>query len=82
MHMEPPASLTTDREGGFISALREIWPNVPHLLYIWHINNDIKAHYKLLWRRNIDNSAQEGGRLLSLERKSYINGTWKSLLND
>jgi hypothetical protein len=43
-----PKSIASDKAGGLINAIAEIFPGVPHLLYIWHVNNDIEAHCRRL----------------------------------
>lgn len=48
--INPPLCLSTDRAGGLLAALKTIWPNIPHVLCIWHINNDIESYCKTLFR--------------------------------
>jgi len=36
----------TDRETILIASHYEVFPRVPHLLYAWHINYNVKAKYK------------------------------------
>jgi hypothetical protein len=39
-----PNYITTDKAGGLMNAVENFFPKVPHLLYVWHINNDVEAY--------------------------------------
>jgi hypothetical protein len=41
-----PLTLTTDAAEGIRCALKVVFPDVPHLLCTWHLNNDLEAWYK------------------------------------
>ena len=41
-----PEVLVTDRDLGLIRAIRNVFPDVPHLLCIWHVNKNVLAHCK------------------------------------
>ena len=43
-----PKSITTDKGGGLMKAVEFIFPEVPHLLCIWHVNNDVEAYCRKL----------------------------------
>jgi hypothetical protein len=43
-----PKSIITDKAGGLINTAESIFPDIPYLLCIWHVNNDIKAHCREL----------------------------------
>jgi hypothetical protein len=36
--------IATDKAGGLILAVIQIFPDVPYILYIWHVNNDVKIY--------------------------------------
>jgi hypothetical protein len=48
-----PLSVTTDQAGGLLKALGEVFPEVPHLLCIWHINKRVKAWVQQHWLNEI-----------------------------
>jgi hypothetical protein len=79
MNLPRPTSITTDRAGGLLTALKEVWPEISHLLCIWHINKDVEAHCKQLWRQKFD---QQPGQVNAASRKTYVDGTWSNLLSD
>ncbi|KIX02559.1 uncharacterized protein Z518_03471 [Rhinocladiella mackenziei CBS 650.93] len=79
MSLPSPTSITTDKAGGLLAALKEVWPQIPHLICVWHVNNDVEAHCKVLWRRKYDN---QQGHMSAAERKSQVDNMWKSLLVD
>ena len=79
MSLPNPTYATTDKAGGVVSALHEVWPDIPHLLCIQHILNNIKAHYKQLWRSKYD---QQPGYGSKEERQAYIDHTQADLRND
>jgi hypothetical protein len=43
LELDPPCTLVTDLEGGFVTPIREVFPEASHLLCVWHINEDVKA---------------------------------------
>jgi hypothetical protein len=45
-----PVSITTDKAGGLLTALKIVFPTVRHLLCLWHINTDVLKYCKRLWR--------------------------------
>jgi hypothetical protein len=68
-----PKSIASDKAGGLINAIAEIFPGVPHLLYIWHVNNDIEAHCRRLWKTEIDISK---AYTTAQERAQFVQSRW------
>ena len=52
--LDLPMSITSDKAAGLILAIAEVFLNVSYLLYLWHVNNDIEAYCRKLWRTEID----------------------------
>jgi hypothetical protein len=66
---------TTDQAGGLLKALREVFPEVPHLLYIWHINKRVTAWVTQHWLDEIigPGPVQEGGESTTpKERAEFV----------
>jgi len=80
--LKAPLCLSTDRAGGLLAALKVVWPEVPHILCIWHINNDIEAHCKTLFRNEWDSKASEAAKASSTERAAFVDTTWRDLRTD
>jgi hypothetical protein len=72
--LDLPRSITTDKAGGLMNAIESIFPDVPHLLCIWHVNNDIEAHCRELWRGQISTTE---GCTTAEERAQYIQSRWE-----
>lgn len=47
-----PSTIVTDKEGGLLKSVAEVFPNSKHLLCSWHINNDVEAHVSYLCNKN------------------------------
>jgi hypothetical protein len=43
LELDLPRTIITDKEGGLITPIREMFPDTSHLLCIWYINEDITA---------------------------------------
>jgi transposase-like protein len=41
-------SITIDKAGGLARAVEKVFSEVPHLLCIWHINNNVETHCRKL----------------------------------
>jgi hypothetical protein len=67
-----PTSFTTDQAGGLLKALREVFPEVPHLLCIWHINKRVTAWVTQHWLDEIigPGPIQEGGESTTPEERA------------
>lgn len=74
-----PTSITTDKCGALISALKSIFPTVPRLLCVWHVNKNVEAHCKAEFRRLIrENEPGVGnGRLAP-----FIDAQWNDFKKD
>ena len=46
--LDLPISITSDKAAGLILAIIEVFLNISYLLYLWHVNNDIKVYCQKL----------------------------------
>jgi hypothetical protein len=69
-----PTSFTTDQAGGLLKALQEVFPEVPHLLCIWHINKRVTAWVTKHWLDEIigPGPIQEGGEATTPEQRAEL----------
>ena len=37
-----------------LASAKNVWLDVPHLIYLWHINKDLEAKCKTLFRRSFE----------------------------
>ncbi|XP_012855334.1 PREDICTED: protein FAR-RED ELONGATED HYPOCOTYL 3-like [Erythranthe guttata] len=63
-----PSAIVTDRELGLIKALENVFPTVPHLLCLWHINMNVGRRAS----RCLGNSRRRG--------TAFVVGTWQTLV--
>ncbi|XP_012828030.1 PREDICTED: uncharacterized protein LOC105949290 [Erythranthe guttata] len=63
-----PSAIVTDRELGLIKALENVFPTVPHLLCLWHINMNVGRRAS----RCLGNSRRRG--------TAFVLGTWQTLV--
>ncbi|XP_012850801.1 PREDICTED: uncharacterized protein LOC105970510 [Erythranthe guttata] len=63
-----PSAIVTDRELGPIKALENVFPTVPHLLCLWHINMNVGRRAS----RCLGNSRRRG--------TAFVLGTWQTLV--
>jgi MULE transposase domain len=63
--LEMPVSITTDKAGGLIVALKNVFPASHHLLCTVHINRDVLTYSKTTWRDELVTDV--GGDLFSIE---------------
>jgi hypothetical protein len=71
-----PKSISTDKAGGLTNAVESIFPGVPHLLYIWHVNNDVEAYCRKVWKREIDSAKAHTS---AEERSMFMESRWSDL---
>jgi len=71
-----PRSITTDKAGGLAQAVTQIFPDSPHLLCIWHINNDVEAHCRELWKKEISTTKDH---TTAEERSTFVESRWTDL---
>jgi MULE transposase domain len=64
-----PKSISTDKAGGLANAVESVFPGVPHLLCIWHVNNDVEAYCRKLWKGEIDSTK---GHTTVEERSTFM----------
>ena len=43
-HIEEPSVIVHDRDRALIRGLEAVFPGIPHLLCLWHMNEDVKAN--------------------------------------
>lgn len=74
-NLPTPESITTDKAGGVHKACSVVWPEVPHLLYRWHINKDVKRYYQKHWlMRTEDQGSNDMRKIIINEKvKKFIN---------
>ncbi|XP_012827737.1 PREDICTED: uncharacterized protein LOC105949016 [Erythranthe guttata] len=63
-----PSAIVTDRELGLIKALENVFPTVPHLLCLWHINMNVGRRAS----RCLGNSRRRG--------TAFVVGVWQTLV--
>ncbi|XP_056688195.1 protein FAR1-RELATED SEQUENCE 5-like [Spinacia oleracea] len=63
-----PSAIFTDKEGGLMRPVAEVFPNSRHLLCTWHINNDVEARVSFLCNKNKDVG------------RAFKNGVWKRIM--
>ena len=59
-----------------MNAVQNVFPGVPHLLCIWHVNNDVEAHCRKLWKTEIDSTKRQ---TTAEQRATYVESRWKDL---
>jgi hypothetical protein len=74
--LPPPLSITTDKAGGLMKAVEIIYPEVPHLLCIWHVNNDVEAYCRKLWKTEIESIKDH---TTAEERATFVDSRWTNL---
>lgn len=47
LELDLPKTIVTDKEGGLVTPIREVFPEAIHLFCIWHINEDVTAWVKI-----------------------------------
>jgi hypothetical protein len=60
-----PVSITTDKTGGLIVVLKNVFPASHHLLCTVHINQDVLTYSKTTWRDELVTDVD--GDLFSIE---------------
>jgi hypothetical protein len=73
-----PRSISTDKAGGLANAVESVFPGVPHLLCIWHVNNDVEAYCRKLWKKEIDSTKAHTS---AEERSTFVESRWSDLRN-
>lgn len=71
-----PKSIATDKAGGLINAIEIIFPEIPYVLCIWHVNNDVEAYYRKLWKREIESIKNH---TTAEERHTFMEEKWSDL---
>jgi hypothetical protein len=62
--------------GGLANTIKSVFLEVPHLLYIWHVNIDVKAYYRKLWKGEINSTK---AYITAEERSTFIESRWSDL---
>jgi hypothetical protein len=71
-----PKSIATNKAKDLINTVEIIFPEVSHVLYIWHVNNDVKAYCRKLWKREIKSIKNH---TTAEERHTFIEKKWSDL---
>ena len=51
--LDPPSTVFTDKEPGFINAIKAVWPNTDSMICIWHININLMKYALPILRAQI-----------------------------
>lgn len=71
-----PKSISTDKAGGLANAVESVFAGIPHLLCIWHVNNDVEAYCRKLWKGEIDSTK---AHTTAEERSTFVESKWSDL---
>ena len=63
-----PTTFVTDKERGLAVALRTVFPEMPHLLCVWHIKRNITAKIKFI-------------TMSEESYEAFVHGRWNRVLN-
>ena len=80
-----PGTVTIDKCDALITALKVVFPQVPRLICVWHINKNVEAHARKLFKAKIIESEGENvaperaSTLVSRQLDSFRQG-WHSVL--
>ena len=85
MDLSPPRTIISDASKAALAAIKLIWPEVPHLLCIWHVNKDVEARCKILWKQQIELEEPQLGRAARVvrigEKWQDFRKYWYAVLN-
>jgi len=74
-HIQYPSIALTDNEDALMNTLSNVFPNMVNLLYIWHINKNIRSHCRRLFPwHNVESPRK---RAVEVEPKD----TWEGFNN-
>jgi hypothetical protein len=59
-----------------MKAVEIIYPEVPYLLCIWHVNNDVEAYCRKLWKTEIESTKDH---TIAEERVTFVESRWINL---
>jgi hypothetical protein len=76
--MPHPRVLVSDQEKALKSAARELLPNIPQLLCVWHINRNVQTKAQHVWRDADGKTREEKKKII--EKRSQFMTRWNQIV--